>query len=141
MYKIKLEQVCKNQRFQPEEVVQSLLVFPKGAVPNPQILWVRIDLKNGERKFVTLPLQDFYEYIELPSSSIGGWTEGEIGTDEAGMRAHLAKYKHGGDGQDIQRSDTGDEDHHPGSDAEVSDHLLDSAKGAEGAVGAELPES
>lgn len=121
-------------------MVESELVFPKGAVPNAQILWVRIDLTSGERKFVTLPLRDFYMYIDLPESSIGGWTEGELGTDEAGMRAHLEKYRHGGDGQDSSRPDTGHETDNQGSHEQVSDDLLNGPESAERAVETELSE-
>ena len=109
-------------------------------MPNSQILWVRCDLTSGERKFVTLPLRDFYEYIDLPVSSIGGWTEGELGTDEAGMRSHLEKYKHGGDGQDSSRPDTGHEAHDQGGNEQVSDDLLDGPESAERAVETELSE-
>lgn len=131
-YEINLDAVCKNQRFKPQEVVSSDLVFPKGAVPNAQILWVRIELTNGERKFVTLPLRDFYDYIDLPVSSIGGWTDGEVGTDEAGMKAHLARY--GSDGHDLPRLDTRYEIDDIGGEVPVQDELQHSAEGAEAAV-------
>jgi hypothetical protein len=125
-YEINLEAVCRKERFKPEEVVQSDLVFPKGAVPNAQIIWVRVLLKNGERRFVTLPLRDFYEFVDLPVSSIGGWTDGEVGTDESGMKAHLDRY--GSDGSDIPRLDTRYEIDHIGSDVALPDELQHSSE-------------
>jgi hypothetical protein len=103
-YDINLDHLCRNQRFKPAEVVSSELVYPKGAVPNPQILWVKVELTNGERSFITLPLMQFYDYIELPRSTIGGWTEGELGTDEAGMRAHLERYRQDDGNQDNDKA-------------------------------------
>lgn len=131
-YEINLEAVCKNQRFKPQEVVQSDLVFPKGAVPNPQIIWIRVELTNGERRFITLPLRDFYLYIDLPVSSIGGWTDGEVGTDETGMKAHVEKY--GSNGPDISGPDSGYEIDDIGSKVTLPDELQHSAEGAETAV-------
>lgn len=109
-YEINLAAVCKNQRFTPEEVVSSELVFPNGAVPNSQLLWVRIELTSGDRRFITLALRDFYQYVKLPTSSIGGWTEGKLGTDQANQ-AHLEKYKIGDSGSDSSGHDAGDEAH------------------------------
>ena len=86
-YTIKLDFLCKNQNFTPEEVLSCDLVFPKGAVPNSQLLWVRVELIGGKRKFITLGLVDFYKYIELPESSIGGWTDGNRGSDYSGLNA------------------------------------------------------
>ena len=90
-YQINLDELCKNQKFNPDQVVSSELVYPRGAVPNAQILWVRVELTSGERRFVTLPLSEFYCYIDLPESSIGGWTEGDLGTDSVNS-AHLNRY-------------------------------------------------
>lgn len=84
-YELNLEKICHNQRFGVSQVVSSELVFPKGAVPNAQLLWVKVELTSGERIFVTLPLRDFYEYVDLPLSSIGGWTDGDRGSDYAGL--------------------------------------------------------
>ena len=141
-YNIKLDVVCRNQRFRPQEVVSSELVFPKGAVPNSQLLWIKVELISGERKFVTLPLRDFYDYIELPESSIGGWTDGELGTDEAGMRAHLEKYKQDGSNRpDSSGHDSRNEaDDHRGS-KQIPDDLLDGTEVASDSVEAGLPES
>lgn len=88
-YYVNLEALCKTERFQPSQVVSSELVFPKGAVPNSQLIWFRVELTNGERTFVTKPLQDFHTYVDLPESSIGGWTDGDRGLDSAG---HFARY-------------------------------------------------
>jgi len=84
-YEINLDHVCKNERFLPTQVVSSELVFPRGAVPNSQLIWIKIELESGERRFVTLALKDFHQYVELPQSNIGGWTDGEIGSDYAGL--------------------------------------------------------
>lgn len=119
MYEIKLEAICKNQSFQPEEVVSSELVYPKGAVPNSQLLWVRVELKSGDRKFVTLSLSRFYEYVSLPESSIGGWTDGVRGSDYTGLNPRY-------------------EAHHNGSGEEVSGELQHSAEVAEEAVATEV---
>ena len=89
-YEIDLEFICKKQRFSPSQVVSSELVYPKGAVPNSQLIWIRIELTNGERQFLTLALTDFHKYITLPESNIGGWTDGEVGSDHAGLDA---RYK------------------------------------------------
>ena len=88
-YAINLERLCKFQNFNSDQIVSAELVFPSGAVPNAQVLWVRIELTNKERKFVTLPLVDFYEFVTLPESSIGGWTDGDRGLDRAG---HFTRY-------------------------------------------------
>lgn len=80
-YTVNLEQLCVHQKFNPEDIATAELVYPNGAVPNAQLIWVRTELKNGDRKFITLPLQHFHEYIELPVSSIGGWTTGERGIE------------------------------------------------------------
>ena len=88
-YEINLEALCEFQNFSPDQVVSSDLVFPTGAVPNAQILWVRIELTSDERKFITLPLSDFYKFVTLPESSIGGWTDGERGHDRSG---HVTRY-------------------------------------------------
>lgn len=121
-YEINLEEVCKNQRFNPEEVVECDLVFPKGAVPNSQLMWVRIELTSGDRKFVTLPLRDFYVYVDLPVSSIGGWTDGDRGRDRTGLNARY-------------------EVDHTGGGEEVREAVLDSAKGSEEVVDSRLPDS
>jgi hypothetical protein len=80
-YTINLTELCLNQNFNPEQVLSSELVFPSGAVPNSRLLWVRIELTSGKRRFITLPLVEFYRFIDLPESSIGGWTDGDRGTD------------------------------------------------------------
>ncbi len=90
-YEIDLDHLCRNQSFLPEEVVSSDLVFPKGAVPNSQLLWIRIELKSGDKTFVTRSLAEFHDLVKLPESSIGGWTEGERGSDAANL-AHLKRY-------------------------------------------------
>lgn len=102
-YTINLDSVCKTQRFKPEEVVQSDLVFPKGAVPNAQILWVRVELQNGERKFITLSLRDFYKYVNLPESSIGGWTDGDRGRDRTGLNARY-EVDHSGSSEEVRET-------------------------------------
>jgi hypothetical protein len=84
-YEVDLEYICRNQRFTPAQVVSSELVYPKGAVPNSQLIWIRIELTNKERQFITMALTDFHKYITLPQSSIGGWTDGEVGSDYAGL--------------------------------------------------------
>lgn len=89
MYSVKLEALCKNQRFNESQVVSSELVYPRGAVPNAQLIWFRVELESGERLFVTKPLRDLYVYIDLPESSIGGWTDGDRGSDSTG---HFARY-------------------------------------------------
>jgi len=100
-YEINLERLCRFQNFSIDQVVSSDLVFPTGAVPNAQILWVRIELTSGERKFVTLPLADFYEFVTLPESSIGGWTDGDRGHDRSG---HFTRYalNDSGDSEETQ---------------------------------------
>lgn len=89
-YKINLDYLCRNQNFTPKQVVSAELVFPKGAVPNSMLLWVRLELTSGDRKFITLPLVDFYLYVDLPESSIGGWTDGYRGSDHAGLDSRYA---------------------------------------------------
>lgn len=84
-YSINLTELCKNQSFSPAQVVSSELVYPRGAVPNSQLLWVKVELTNGNRSFVTLPLSMFHTYVQLPQSSIGGWTDGDLGSDYAGL--------------------------------------------------------
>ena len=115
VYEINLDALCEFQNFAPEQVVSADLVFPKGAVPNAQILWVRLELTNEERKFITLPLADFYRFVTLPESSIGGWTDGDRGHDRAG---HFARYA---------LDDSGDSSEAPGE-------LQHSAEGVEEAV-------
>ena len=84
-YTIKLDKLCANQNYGPKQVVSARLVFPRGAVPNSMLLWVRVELTSGERKFITLPLVDFYLYVDLPESDIGGWMSGDHGSDYAGL--------------------------------------------------------
>lgn len=76
------------------------------------LLWVRVELTNNKRHFVTLPLVDFYKYVELPESSIGGWTDGDRGSDYSGLNARY-------------------EVDHSGSDESVSDQLQLSTEGSE----------
>lgn len=95
-YTINLERLCKNQSFHFTQVVSSELVFPKGAVPNAQLLWVQVKLSNGDKRFVTLSLSDFYKFIDLPQSSIGGWTDGEVGSDYAGLDPRYKVVDQGG---------------------------------------------
>ena len=121
LYTINLEHLCRNQGFAPEQVVSSELVIPKGAVPNSMLLWIRVELTNGERKFVTLPLVDFYLYVELPESSIGGWTDGDRGSDYTGLNARY------------EVDDTG-------SSEEVSGELLDRTEGVEKALASGVAE-
>ena len=102
-YSINLDKLCSNQNYKPEQVVSSELVFPKGAVPNSMLLWVRIELTSGERKFITLPLVDFYLYVDLPESSIGGWTDGDRGSDHTGLNARYA-VDNTGSGKEIPSS-------------------------------------
>lgn len=114
-YTLKLDVICKNQSFTPEQVVSSDLVFPRGAVPNAQLIWVRVELDSGERKFITLSLGKFYEYVQLPESSIGGWTDGDRGSDYSGLNSRY-------------------EVDHSGGGEEVSDELQFSAESAEATV-------
>jgi hypothetical protein len=107
-YEINLDWLCKNQRFKPEEVVDSRLVFPAGAVPNSQLIWLRVELQNTEVRFITLALRDFHQYVILPSTTVGGWTEGEKGHDRANLE-HLEKYNIGDTGSDSAGHDSGDE--------------------------------
>jgi hypothetical protein len=103
-YSINLEELCCNQAFSPDQVVSSDLVFPRGAVPNSMLLWVRIELTSGKRKFVTLPLVEFHRFVSLPESNIGGWTDGDRGSDYSGLNARY-------------------EVDHSGSDEAISDEL------------------
>lgn len=119
MYEINLEYVCRNQAFKPEQVVSADLVYPRGAVPNAQLIWVRIQLESGDRKFVTLALTDFYRYVKLPESSIGGWTDGHRGSDYTGLNARY------------------EVDHSGGSES-VSSELFDGTERIEEAVASEL---
>jgi hypothetical protein len=96
-YKINLEKLCLNQSFQPSQVVSSELVFPEGAVPNSQLIWIRVELTGGRRSFITLPLTRFHEYVILPDSSIGGWTDGDRGSDSSGLNARYEVDHSGGD--------------------------------------------
>lgn len=98
-YQVNLEEVCKNQSFTPSQVVSSELVLPSGAVPNSMLLWVRIELTNGSRRFVTLALRDFYKYVTLPESSIGGWTDGDRGSNSSGLDPRYA-LDHSGDSEE-----------------------------------------
>lgn len=120
-YTIKLDVVCKNQKFNPEDVVSSELVFPSGAVPNAQLIWVRVELTNGERKFITLSLRDFYQYVELPTSSIGGWTDGDRGSDRTGLNPRYEIV-------------------HSGGAEEVHSRVLDGPESAAQAVEGQLPD-
>lgn len=120
-YTINLEYLCRNQDFAPQEVVSSDLVFPRGAVPNSRILWVRVELTNGTRKFITQPLLEFYRLVELPESSIGGWTDGDRGSDYSGLNARY-------------------EVDHSGSEESLPDELQLSAESASEAVAAQIPE-
>lgn len=137
-YEINLEHLCKNQVFSPAQVVSSELVFPRGAVPNSQILWVRVELTSNERKFITLPLRDFYEYISLPESSIGGWTEGHKGGEGSGLNARYmavnAEQPNVNRGSDYPRPDAGDEVDNPSGSEALSGELLDGAEGSENTV-------
>lgn len=81
-------------------VLSSDLVIPSGAVPNSMLLWIRIELTSGDRKFITLPLVDFYQYVGLPESSIGGWTDGGRGSDHSGLNARY-EADHSGGGEAI----------------------------------------
>lgn len=74
-YTINLEALCATQTFSPSQVTDAELVFPKGAVPNSLLLWARLTMDNGEKRFVTLPLTQFYEFIDLPLSNLGGLVE------------------------------------------------------------------
>ena len=96
-YEINIHTMCENQSFTPEQVVSSDLVFPKGAVPNSMLLWVRIELTSGDRKFITLPLAEFHRYVSLPESSIGGWTDGDHGSDSAGLNPRYEVDDSGGE--------------------------------------------
>jgi len=121
-YRINLDELCLNQAFNPEQVVSSELVFPAGAVPNSQLLWVRIALTSGKRQFITLPLSEFHRFISLPESSIGGWTDGDRGSDYSGLNARY-------------------ETNHSGSEEPVSDELQLSTESTEETVEAQVPEA
>jgi hypothetical protein len=121
-YSINLEELCLNQQFAPDQVVSSELVFPAGAVPNSMLLWVRIELKGGVRKFITLPLVEFYRFVDLPESSIGGWTDGNRGSDYSGLNARY-------------------EVDHSGSEETVSNELQLSTESAEEVVEKQVPEA
>jgi len=99
-YSINLDYLCRNRNFSPEQVVSSDLVVPSGAVPNSMLLWIRIELSSGDRRFLTLPLVEFHKYVSLPESSIGGWTDGSRGSDSSGLDARYANYNSGG-GEEI----------------------------------------
>lgn len=88
-YEIKLDFLCRNQDFGPSQVVSSELVYPKGAVPNPLLMWIRVKLTSDEVKFITLPLTEFYDYVQLPESKLGGLVDGDYGSD---IQRHLAGY-------------------------------------------------
>lgn len=120
-YTIKLDELCLHQNFNPEQVVSCDLVYPRGAVPNAQILWVRLELTNGDRKFITLPLLEFYRFVQLPESSIGGWTDGDRGSDYSGLNSRY-------------------EVDHSGSGKSVSDELQLSAESVEKTVDTQIPE-
>ena len=120
-YSINLDYLSRNQDFTPEEVVSSDLVIPKGAVPNSMLLWIRVELKNGTRKFVTLALVDFYLYVNLPESSIGGWTDGDRGSDYSGLNSRY-------------------EVDHSGGEEPVSDELQLRTESVEKALDAQVPD-
>jgi hypothetical protein len=69
-YTVNLEALCETQNFTPEQIEEARLVLPKGAVPNSFLLWMKVALISGEIKYITLPLAEFYRYIDLPESSI-----------------------------------------------------------------------
>lgn len=71
-YTINLVALCATRNFTPSQVDDAELVFPKGAVPNSLLLWVRVSLTNNEKRFITLPLTEFYKYVDLPHSNLGG---------------------------------------------------------------------
>lgn len=88
-YEIKLDFLCRNQDFSPSQVVSSELVYPKGAVPNPLLFWVRVKLSSKEVRFITLPITQFYDYVQLPESKLGGLVDGNYGSD---IQRHVAGY-------------------------------------------------
>lgn len=137
-YKINVEELCHNQSFLPSQVVSSELVFPRGAVPNAAIIWIRVELANGERSFVTRSLADFYKLVDLPESSIGGWTEGNKGTDTAmdkRLDIVMSQEQEDGDSRsDHAGHDTGDEAHNSGSAEPISGGVLDGSEGVAAAV-------
>jgi hypothetical protein len=139
-YRVKLDELCKAQNFTPAQVVSTQLVYPRGAVPNSQVLWVRVELTSGDRKFITLPLSEFYCYIDLPESSIGGWTDGEVGSDSMNA-AHINRYaQDGSDGSDISGHHAGNEADDSGSSEPAHDDLSNSSESNEGAVDERLPQ-
>jgi hypothetical protein len=121
-YTVNLNELCLNQNFGPDQVVSSELVFPAGAVPNSMLLWVRIELTSGKRRFITLPLVEFHRFIDLPESSIGGWTDGDRGSDYSGLNARY-------------------EVDHTGSEEPVSDELQLSTESTEEIVEKQVPEA
>lgn len=121
-YTVNLKELCLNQNFSPAQVVSSELVFPKGAVPNSMLLWLRIEMTSGKRRFITLPLVEFHRYIDLPESSIGGWTDGNRGSDYSGLNARY-------------------EVDHSGSEESVSDELQLSTESTAEAVEKQIPEA
>lgn len=76
-YSIKLDVLCATQNFGVDQVESATLVYPRGAVPNPLLLWVKVVLKDRETRFITLPLTLFYEYVDLPQSNLGGMIDGD----------------------------------------------------------------
>jgi hypothetical protein len=76
-YEVDLEYLCKTLDFVPEQVVSAGLVYPRGSVPNKKLMWIKVELTNEETKWITRPLADFYEYIRLPKSNLGGRITGE----------------------------------------------------------------
>lgn len=96
-YAVNLDKLCANQKYGPEQVVSAELVFPRGAVPNSMLLWVRVEITSGERYFITLPLVEFHQYIDLPESDIGGWTSGDRGSDYAGLDPRYKVVDQGSD--------------------------------------------
>lgn len=75
-YAINLPALCERQTFTPDQVESAELVYPKGAVPNSMLLWVMVKIAGQERRYITLPLADFYKYVDLPESNLGGLVDG-----------------------------------------------------------------
>lgn len=71
-YAINLPALCERQNFTPDQVESASLVFPKGAVPDPLLLWVRIAIRDQDVRVITLPLTQFYKYVDLPEENLGG---------------------------------------------------------------------
>ena len=90
-------------------------------MPNSQLIWLRIELTSGKRKFLTLPLSEFYRFISLPESSIGGWTDGDRGSDYTGLNARY----------EVDDSGGGDK---------VQGEVLDGAEGIEATVETQVAE-